>query len=177
MKPLARFLAPLALMACASLSASAQAPAFSREQAMQMQQMMMAQQMQLMAAMYDLRISPLGFDETVAAIKGGAEKRGWKLGDVVDMQEQMHKAGAKEAKRMKVVNLCPAGANERVAKASAGKAPPLPCRATVFEGGDGKINVVRMNLHTLARGMQGELSKVLGELAAEEDALYKGILE
>lgn len=166
-----------ALLAGASLFAQAQVPAPSREQAMQMQQMMMAQQMQLMAAMYDLRNSHLGFEETVAAIKAGAEKRGWKLGDVVDMQAEMRKAGAKDARRMKVVNLCPVGANERVAKASGGKAPPLPCRATVFEGADGKINVVRLNLHTLSRGMQGELSKVLGELATEEDALYKSILE
>ena len=177
MKRLAQFLAPLALLAGVSLFAQAQAPAPTREQAMQMQQMMMAQQMQMMAAIYDLRKSRLGFEETVTAIKVGAEKRGWKLGDVVDMQAEMRKAGAKEARRMKVVNLCPAGANERVAKASGGKAPPLPCRATVFEGSDGKINVVRMNLHTLAKGMQGDLSKVLAELATEEDALYKGVVE
>jgi uncharacterized protein (DUF302 family) len=177
MKKLAQFLAPLALLAGASLFAQAQAPAPTREQAMQMQQMMMAQQMQMMAAMYDLRKSRLGFEETVTAIKTGAEKRGWKLGEVVDMQAEMRKAGAKDARRMKVVNLCPAGANERVAKASGGKAPPLHCRATVFEGADGTINVVRLNLHTLAKGMQGDLSKVLGELAAEEDALYKSVLD
>jgi uncharacterized protein (DUF302 family) len=130
-----------------------------------------------MAAMYDLRNSRLGFEETVAAIRAGAEKRGWKVGDVVDMQAEMRKAGAKDAKPMKVINLCPVDANERVAKASGGKAPPLQCRATVFEGNDGKINVVHLNLHTLAKGTQGELSRVLGELAAEEDALYKSILE
>jgi uncharacterized protein (DUF302 family) len=166
-----------ALLASFSLFAQAQAPTPSKEQMLQMQQMMMAQQMQMMAAMYDLRKSHLGFDETVAAIKAGAEKRGWKLGEVVDMQAEMRKAGAKDAKRMKVINLCPAGANDRVVKASAGKAPPLPCRATVFDGADGKTNVVRLNLHTLAKGMQGDLSRVLGELAAEEEALYKGILD
>jgi uncharacterized protein (DUF302 family) len=163
-----------ALLAGLSLLAQAQAPAPSREQAMQM---MMAQQMQMMATLYDLRQSRFGFEETVAAIKAGAEKRGWKLGAVVDMRAEMLKAGAKDAKPMKVINLCPVGANERVAKASGGKAPALPCRATVFTGADGKVDVVHLNLHTLAKGMQGDLSKVLGELAAEEDALYKGILE
>lgn len=164
------------LLAGLALAAQAETPAPSKEQIAQMQQKM-AQQMQLMAAMYDLRKSRLGFDDTVTAIRSAGEKRGWKVGDVVDMQEQMRRAGAKDAKCMKVVNLCPVGANERVAKASAGKAPPLPCRATVFEGADGKANVVRLNLQTLSKGMQGDLSKVLGELAAEEDALYKGILE
>ncbi len=169
----------LVLLACGVLSAQAQtpAPAPTREQAMQMQQMMMAQQMQMMATLYDLRPSRLGFDETVAAIRSAAVKRGWKVGDVQDMQAEMRKSGAKEARRMKVIPLCPVGAAERVVKASAGKAPPLPCRSTVFEGADGKINVIRLNLHTLARGMKGDLSQVLAEIAADEDALYKGILE
>jgi uncharacterized protein (DUF302 family) len=166
-----------ALLAGASLLAQAQTPAPTKEQAMQMQQAMMAQRMQMMAAMYDLRTSRLGFEETVAAIKAGAEKRGWKVGEVVDMQSEMRKTGAKDAKPMKVINLCPAGASDRVVKASGGKAPALPCRATVFNGADGKVNVVHLNLHTLARGVQGDLSKVLGEIAAEEDALYKGILD
>lgn len=166
----------IALLAGFSLSALAQPPQPSKEQ---MQQMLLAQQMQiqLMATMYDLRYSRLGFDETVAAIKAGAEKRGWKLGGIHDVQAEMRTAGVKDARRMKAINLCPVGANERVAKASGGKAPPLSCRVTVFETADGKINVVRLNLHTLAKGVQGELSRVLGELAAEEDALYKGILE
>ena len=166
-----------ALLAGVSLFAQAQAPAPTNEQAMQMQQAMLAQRMQMMAAMYDLRLSRLGFEETVAAIKAGAEKRGWKVGEVTDMQAEMRRAGSKEARPMKVINLCPAGANDRVIKASGGKAPPLPCRATVFNGADGKVNVVRLNLHTLSRGMQGDLSKVLGDIAAEEDALYKGILD
>ncbi|MDO9226596.1 MAG: DUF302 domain-containing protein [Pseudomonadota bacterium] len=167
----------IALLACFSLTASAQAPQPSKEQLLQMQQMLMAQQIQAMASLYDLRYSRLGFDETVGAIKSGAEKRGWKLGGIHDVQAEMRTTGVKDARRMKAINLCPVGANERVAKASGGKAPALPCRVTVFETADGKINVVRMNLHSLAKGMQGDLSKVLGELAVEEDALYKGILE
>ncbi len=158
-------------------AAQAEAPAPTREQALQMQQMMMAQQMQIMATLYDLRPSRLGFEETVTAIRTTAGKRGWKVGDVQDMQAEMRKSGAKEGRRMKVIPLCPVGAGDRVAKASGGKAPPLPCRATVFEGADGKVNVIRLNLHTLARGMKGDLSKVLAELAADEDGLYKGILE
>jgi len=164
-------------LACASLAAHTQTQAQGPAPQSSLEQMQRMQQMQMMAAMYDLRKSRLGFDETVAAIKAAAEKRGWKLGEVVDMQALQRQAGVKDAKRMKVVNLCPVGANDRVVKASAGKAPPLPCRATVFEAGDGKINVVRLNLNTLAKGMQGELAKVFGELAAEEEALYKGILE
>ncbi len=164
------------LMAC-SLAVHAQQPAPpSPEQARQMQEAM-ARQMQMMSVMFDLRKSKLGFDETVNAIRAGAQKRGWKLGDTQDMGAAMKEAGAKDAKRMKVVSLCPAGANEKVAKAGGGKTPPLPCRATVFDGKDGKIYVMRMNLATLAKAMQGDLAKAMGEVVAEEEALYKDILE
>lgn len=158
----------------ASLSAHAQVPAAPQPSPQQMQQM---QQAQIMSVMFDLRKSRLGFDETIHAIKTGAEKRGWKVGPVQDMQAQMREAGAKDAKRMKVISLCPAGANEKVAKAGGGKTPPLPCRATVFDGKDGKLYVMRMNLTNLAKTLSGDLAKAMAEVGAEEEALYKDIVE
>jgi uncharacterized protein (DUF302 family) len=157
-----------------SFSALAQTP--NQPSPEQMQQAMM-QQAQVMSVMFDLRTSKLGFEETINAIKAGAEKRGWKVGAVQDMQAQMREAGVKDAKRMKVIHLCPAGANEKVSKASAGKTPPLPCRATVFDGNDGKIHMVRMNLTNLAKTLQGDLAKAMAEVGAEEEALYKGMLD
>ncbi len=157
-----------------SLSALAQAPVQPSPEQIQKA---MQQQAQLMAVMFDLRKSRLGFDETLQAIKSGAEKRGWQVGAVQDMQAQMREAGSKDAKRMKVISLCPAGANEKVAKAAGGKAPPLPCRATVFDGKDGKLYVMRMNLTNLAKTLPPELAKAMAEVGAEEDALYKNILE
>jgi uncharacterized protein (DUF302 family) len=146
------------------------------EQAKQMQAAM-ARQMQMMSVMFELRKSKLSFDDTVNAIRSGAQKRGWKVGETQDMGAAMKEAGARDAKRMKVVSLCPAGANEKVAKAGAGKVPPLPCRATVFDGKDGKVYVMRMNLANIAKTMQGDLAKAMGEVAAEEEALYKDIVE
>jgi uncharacterized protein (DUF302 family) len=146
-------------------------------QMQQMQQMMQMQQMRMMSVMFDLRKSRHGFDETLAAIRAGAQKRGWQLGETVDMQAAMRQAGNRQAPRMKVVQLCPAGANDKVAKAGGGKTPPLPCRATVFEDKDGKVHVMRMNLGNLAKTLQGDLAKAMAEVGAEEDALYKGILE
>ncbi len=157
-----------------SLPALAQTPAQPTPEQMQKA---MLQQAQLMSVMFDLRKSKLGFEETVNAIKTGAEKRGWKVGAVQDMQAQMKAAGATEVKRMKVIHLCPAGANEKIAKAGGGKAPPLPCRATVFDGKDGQLYVVRMNLTNLAKTLPGDLAKAMAELGAEEEALYKAILQ
>lgn len=149
------------------------APQMSREQ---MQQVMM-RQMAMMAAMFDMRISKLGFDETVNALKANAEKRGWKVEKVQDMQADMVKAGTKDAKPMKVLYACPAGANEKLAKAGQGKVPPLPCRYSVFTDKDGKVRIVKMNTAVLAKANPGEVGKVLAEVAAEEDALLKDLAE
>lgn len=169
----------LGLLLATTLTAHAQAQppaAPTPEQAKQMQEAM-ARQMQMMSLMFDLRKSRLGFDETVSAIRAAGQKRGWKVGETQDMAASMKEAGAKDAKRMKVVNLCPADANEKVSKASGGKTPPLPCRATVFDGKDGKTYVMRMNLSNMAKTMQGDLAKAMSEVAAEEESFYKDIVE
>lgn len=147
------------------------------EQIRQMQAAMQAQ-MQMMAVMFDARPSKLGFDEAVNAIKAQATKHGWTVGEVLDMQARMQQAGLKDAKRMKIIPACPAQANERIAKAGEGKAPPLPCRVTVFEDKDGKTMVLRMNTSNMAKLVkEPTLAKALAEIGAEEDAVYKDILK
>lgn len=170
------------LTATGALAQQTAAPALpTPEQMKQMQAQMQAQmqrQMQMMAVMFDVGTSTLGFDETVNAVKAGASKHGWTVGEVVDMQARMQQAGMKDAKPMKIIPTCPPQANERVAKAGGGKAPPLPCRVTVFEDKDGKTMVVRMNTTNMAKLVQEPaLSKVLAEIGAEEEAVYKDILK
>jgi uncharacterized protein (DUF302 family) len=147
-------------------------PAPSPEQ----MQAAMARQMQMMAIMFDYRKSKLGFDDTVGAIIATTTKRGWQTGQVQDIQAAMRQSGG-DNKRMKVIPSCPKEANERLAKASGGKLPPLPCRLTVFEAKDGKAYVVRMNTTLLARGLKDEPAKVMAEIAAEEMAVLKDIVE
>lgn len=139
-------------------------------------QQAMLQQAKVMSVMFDLRKTKLGFEETLSAIKTGAEKRGWKVGPVQDVQAQMRASGVKDAKRMKIIHLCPAGANEKISKVGGSKMPPLPCRATLFEGQDSQLYVVRMNLGNLAKTLPGDLAKAMAEVGAEEEALYKDLL-
>jgi uncharacterized protein (DUF302 family) len=162
----------LLILSAVSLSVVAQTPGQITPDQMRHA---MLQQAQVMSVMFDLRSSKMSFDDTVNAIKSGAEKRGWKVGAVEDMQAKMREAGAKDAKRMKLINLCPAGANEKVSKAGGGKTPALPCRATVFDGQDGKLYVMRMNLTNLSKTLQGDLAKAMAEVGAEEEALYKAL--
>ncbi len=152
-------------------------PAAAPQMTPQQMQEAMLRQMQMMAAMFDLKTSRLGFEETVTAIRNAAEKRGWKVGEVHDVQAAMKAEGAKNAPRMKVIAACPKDANEQLAKASQGKAPPLPCRVTVFEAKDGKIQVMRLNTGLLAKGTQGDTARVLAQVAAEEEAVLAGIVQ
>lgn len=176
-KPLLALAALLALSApaLAQQPAAPQAPVpqMTKEQ---MQQIML-RQMALLAAMYDMRLSRLGFEETVTALKAGAEKRGWKVERIQDVQAEMAKAGAKDTRPIKVLHGCPAGVNDKLAKAGQGKVPPLPCRYTVMDDKDGKVRIIKLNTAMLAKANTGEVGKVLGEVAAEEDALLQGLVQ
>lgn len=163
------------LLAALSLDSHAQQQ-LTPEQVKQMQEAM-ARQVQMMRTMVDVKASKLGFEETVAAIHTGAQKRGWKQGEPVDMQAVMKAQGFKEVGRMKVVPACPADANDKIAKASAGKSPPLTCRVTVFEGKDGLTYVMRMNLTGMSKLMEGDVAKAMAEIGADEDALFKTVLK
>jgi uncharacterized protein (DUF302 family) len=168
----------VALLSANVLAQQPAAPAKPTEEQIKQMQAVMQRQMQMIAVMFDVRPAKQGYDETVKAVKAGAAKRGWPVGEVQDMQAQMHQAGMKDAKRMTLIPTCPAGANDKIAKASGGKAPALPCRATVFEGKDGKIYLVRMNTANMAKLMQeAAVAKAMAEVGAEEEALYKDIVQ
>lgn len=134
-------------------------------------------QIQMMSLMFDLRRSRLGFEDTVNTLRTQAEKRGWRVAPTQDVQSTLQQAGAKDAPPVKVIPACPAGADERIARASMDKAPPLPCRITVFVDKEGKTQVVKFNTANFAKAAHGELAKVLGEIATEEDALLKSVAE
>jgi hypothetical protein len=119
------------LIAIAAGAVHAQAPAPPGAQSqMTPQQIQEAiqRQMQVMAALFDVRDSKLGFEETVTTLRAAAEKRGWAVEKVEDVQAAMKAQGAKDAPRMKVIFACPKDANDQLNRASGGKLPPLPCR-------------------------------------------------
>jgi uncharacterized protein (DUF302 family) len=157
------------------LSGSTQAnPQLTPEQQMQLAQL---RQVQMMSALFDLRPSRLGFDETIIALRTAAEKHQWKLGPTLDMGAAMAQAGVKDALRMKVIPTCPADADARIARATAGKSPPLPCRITVFVDKNQKVNLIKLNTANLAKSAKGELATIMTEIAAEEESVLKGIAE
>ena len=131
--------------------------------------------------MFDLRRSRLGFEETVTAIRQSASKKGWRVGPTQDAQADMTRAGIKDAPRIKVIPTCPSDANQRLARVSQSyknPIPPLPCRITILIDKDGQVQVIKMNTAHLARAAKiDQLAQVMGEIAAEEEAMLKGIVD
>jgi len=172
-----RIIIPITLLALTLMATAARAEVPANDLA----QVARVRQAQLMSAMFDLRRSRLGFEETVAAIRQSATKKGWRVGPTQDAQADMARAGIKDAPRIKVVPTCPPEANQRLAHISQilGKPiPPLPCRITVLTDKDGQVQVIKMNTAHLARAAKNDqLARVMGEIAAEEEAMLKGIVE
>ena len=136
-------------------------------------------QAKLMAAMMSEKRSRLGFGETVAALQDAAKKRGWEVGQSIDMQAAMLKAGHKEAKPFKMLAMCKKDLAESLLKAqAANKAMPFaPCRMSVFEGSDGKVYIVKPNTELMAQTAPPAFEPLLKKIVEEEKALLAGIAE
>jgi uncharacterized protein (DUF302 family) len=136
-------------------------------------------QAKLMAAMMSEKRSRLGFSETVAALQDAAKKRGWEVGQTMDMQAAMLKAGHKEAKRFTVLTMCKKDLAESLLKAQAeNKAMPFaPCRMSVFEGSDGKVYIAKPNTELMAQMAASAFAPMLNKFVEEEKALLAGIAE
>lgn len=172
-----RRIAPITLLALTLVATAAQAEVPANDLA----QAARVRQAQMMSAMFDLRKSRLGFEETVTAIRQSASKKGWRVGPTQDAQAEMTRAGVKDAPRIKVIPTCPPEANQRLARVSQslGKPiPPLPCRITVLVDKDSQVQVIKMNTVHLARAAKiDQLARVMGEIAIEEEAMLKGIVD
>lgn len=136
-------------------------------------------QAKLMAAMMSEKRSRLGFNETVAALQDAAKKRGWEVGQALDMQAAMLKAGHKEARPFTVLAMCKKDLVENLLKAqAANKAMPFaPCRMSVFEGDDGKVYIAKPNTELMARTATPVFGPLLKNFVEEENALLAGIAE
>ncbi len=136
-------------------------------------------QAKLMTAMIIERPSRLGFNETVATLLESARKRGWDIGQVMDMQDIMLKAGHKDAKPFKILSLCKKNLTETLLKVqAANKALPFaPCRMSVFEGKDGMIYIAKPNTELMSQLAMPVFVPYLQQIATEEQAVLTSVLK
>ena len=134
-------------------------------------------QARLMSAMMAEKQSRLGFNETVAALQEAARKRGWEIGQVMDMQAIMLKAGHKDAKPFKVLSMCKRELAESLLRTQAAHnvMPFAPCRINVFEDGDRKVYVAKPNTELMAQMAMPVFVPLLQQMVAEEDAVLASV--
>ena len=136
-------------------------------------------QAKMMAAMMTEMKSRLGFKETIAALQEAAKKRGWQVGQAIDMQEVMIKAGQKNAKPFTVLPMCKQDLAESLLKTQEEqKAMPFaPCRMSVFEGTDGKVYIAKPNTEFMAKMATPVFEPLLKKFVEEEKAVLANIAE
>ncbi len=123
--------------------------------------------------------SRLGFEETVTAVQAEAEKRGWNVPKVYDIQTTLAKADHTDMNRIKIVSICQPHHAYKILKPDDNKfvAGMMPCRVGVFETESGEVFVSEMNLRLMSKLFSPSIRDVMGVVAAEEQEILATIVE
>ncbi|WP_457549059.1 DUF302 domain-containing protein [Archaeoglobus sp.] len=113
--------------------------------------------------------SRYGFEETVERLKDACEKRGWKVANVLNMKENL-------GKDVVIVEICKKEFAERVLSDEKNYwiSAMMPCRFAVCKQGNG-VFVYGMNMEVFAQMIEGEVGKILQEVAEEEKAILSSL--
>jgi uncharacterized protein (DUF302 family) len=117
-----------------------------------------------------------GFDETVERLSEIAPENGWKIIQVLDLQEIMRKNG-KEVLPVKVIELCkPEYAYQLLSDDDLRiYANMMPCRISVHQKADGQTYVSRMNSAMLAAQIGGVLQEVMSGAFSDAEGFIEQI--
>lgn len=102
------------------------------------------------------------FDGTVSRISEIVPEKGWKVIQILDLQEIMRKNG-KEVLPVKVVELCKPDYAYQLLSDDTQRiySNMMPCRVSVYQKADGQTYVSRMNSAMFAAQIGGVLQEVM----------------
>lgn len=106
--------------------------------------------------------SRYNFDGTVSRISEIVPEKGWKVIQILDLQEIMRKNG-KEVSPVKVVELCKPDYAYQLLSDDTQRiySNMMPCRISVYQKDDGQTYVSRMNSAMFAAQIGGVLQEVM----------------
>jgi uncharacterized protein (DUF302 family) len=119
--------------------------------------------------MFTVYHSEQGFGETVAALRESAQKHGWEIPMVHDLQECYREAGYEDMTRLTTLYLCNPQGGYRILQEDANKpmAVMMPMGVSVYETNDGEVYIAGMNLGRMSIMFGGTVKEVLREGAAK----------
>ncbi len=122
--------------------------------------------------------SRFGFEETVNMIDESSTDNGWAVLKEWDIGKRMINAGYEDAPRVKVIELCHAENTYNVLKNEDDMfvSAIMPCRMAVYERGDGKVFISRMNIGLISRLFSPNVKKVMSGVAEDDFKITKEIV-
>jgi uncharacterized protein (DUF302 family) len=122
--------------------------------------------------MFKVYKSRLGFEETVATISDDAVKNGWEVPQVRDLQQTYVAAGLEHMTRLKILYFCNPQGGYAILQDDASKpmSVMMPMGVSVYEKGDGQVEIAAMNLGLMSGMFTGTIQEVLrdGALRLEQ---------
>jgi uncharacterized protein (DUF302 family) len=124
-------------------------------------------------AMIDERQSPLSFEATIERITTNARALGWEVPRSFDFQKALTSRGRPDPGRMTVLKLCSPDFATRMFASDDSKYVSVmaPCSIAVYEKSDGRTYVSTMNMKLMSKLMGADVGPVLGDIAAEDEAI------
>lgn len=123
--------------------------------------------------------SALNFEETVSAIRESAQKHGWKIPEIRDLQQDYQEDGLEDMTKLKILYFCNPQGGYRILQDDTHKpmSVMMPMGVSVYETNDGQVYLAGMNLGTMSMMFSGTVKKVLQEGAANFKKSLEGIIE
>lgn len=117
--------------------------------------------------------SPYGVDKTVKTISVNAEKQGWVVKNVVNMQKSMKKKLGEDVPAIKVMKLGHAKYAYDLLKHDKTRfvAAMMPHSVAVYEKSDGNTYISSMNMGLMGKIFGGETDRVMGNVQKDDDII------
>lgn len=107
-----------------------------------------------------------GFDQTVELLKTAAEKDGWSVPAIHDLQQSIAKSG-KHVRPVKVIEICKPAYSGQMLELNDERiiSVMMPCRISVYEKNDGNVYVSLLNPASMTSGLPDNIARVMKEAA------------
>jgi len=118
------------------------------------------------------------FNNTVEKLVAEAQRRGWNVPFVHDMQQSLAKSG-KSVNPVKVLEICKPEYSGQMLELNDERiiSVMMPCRISVYEKEDGKTYIALVNAGDMASGMPDNIAAVLKSSAAESLEIVKTVTD
>ena len=129
--------------------------------------------------MFTIHASELDFDATVEAVIESAEKNGWKIPMVHDLQENYRQSGYEDMTRLKVIYFCNPDGGDRMLQDDDNKPMSVmtPMGVSVYETLEGEVYIAGLNLERLGLMFSGTVKEVLQDDARNFSRTMDGFAE